>query len=83
VNSDDNPRGLGWQLRPQIGASCGNYFNPASFGHTGFTGTSLWVDPERQLIVALLTNRVYYGRNPAGISEFRPRLHNAIIRRGR
>ncbi|HEY85166.1 MAG TPA: serine hydrolase [Chloroflexi bacterium] len=83
VNSDDNPRGLGWQLRPQIGASCGNYFNPASFGHTGFTGTSLWVDPERQLVAALLTNRVYYGRNPAGISEFRPRLHNAIIRRGR
>ncbi len=79
VNFDDNPRGLGWQLRPPTGASCGNRFSPASFGHTGFTGTSLWVDPERQLVVTLLTNRVYYGRNPTGITNFRPRLHDAII----
>ncbi|HHJ06378.1 MAG TPA: class C beta-lactamase-related serine hydrolase [Anaerolineae bacterium] len=78
VNFNGNPRGLGWQLRPLAGASCGNRFSSASFGHTGFTGTSLWVDPERQLVVTLLTNRVYYGRNPAGITRFRPRLHNAL-----
>ena len=50
-----------------------------SYGHTGFTGTSLWVDPARRLVVALLTNRVYGGRDPAGIAAFRPALHGAIV----
>jgi len=54
-------------------------FGPRSYGHTGFTGTSLWVDPDRALVVALLTNRVYYGRDPAAIVDFRPRLHDAVV----
>nr|HID12471.1 class C beta-lactamase-related serine hydrolase [Anaerolineae bacterium] len=71
-------RGLGWMLRSKEGASCGRFFSPRSYGHTGFTGTSLWVDPEVGLVVVLLTNRVYYGRDPAGIAAFRPALHDAV-----
>jgi CubicO group peptidase (beta-lactamase class C family) len=78
VNFDDNPRGLGWLQRSQGWSSSGRFFSPHSYGHTGFTGTSLWVDPMRELVVALLTNRVYYGRDPEGIAEFRPRFHDAV-----
>ena len=79
VNFEDNPRGLGWLQRSQGWSSSGRLFGPRSYGHTGFTGTSLWVDPDRALVVALLTNRVYYGRDPAAIVDFRPRLHDAVV----
>mgnify|MGYP001030607249 CR=1 FL=1 len=79
VNKDDNPRGLAWLQRSQGSSSSGHLFSPNSFGHTGFTGTSLWIDPDQGLVVALLTNRVYYGRDPAGIQDFRPRLHDAVV----
>ena len=49
-------RALGWDT-PSKGSSAGNYFSARSFGHTGFTGTSLWIDPDRDLFVILLTNR--------------------------
>jgi uncharacterized protein YbbC (DUF1343 family) len=51
-------RALGWDT-PSPGSSAGRYFSPRSFGHTGFTGTSLWLDPERGVLVVLLTNRVH------------------------
>jgi CubicO group peptidase (beta-lactamase class C family) len=79
VNFDDNPRGLGWLQRSEAGSSSGRLFGPRSYGHTGFTGTSLWVDPDRELVVVLLTNRVYGGRDPEGIVGFRPRLHDAVV----
>ncbi len=79
VNMDDNPRGLGWLQRSQGYSSSGSLFGPNSYGHTGYTGTSLWVDPDRSLLVALLTNRVYHGRDPSGIAELRPRLHDAVV----
>jgi CubicO group peptidase (beta-lactamase class C family) len=79
VNFEDNPRGLGWLQRSQSWSSSGRLFGPRSYGHTGFTGTSFWVDPERQLVVVLLTNRVYYGRDPSCIIDFRPRLHDAVV----
>jgi CubicO group peptidase (beta-lactamase class C family) len=75
----DIRRGLGWMLRSQSGSSSGQWFGPRSYGHTGYTGTSLWVDPDRGLLVVLLTNRVYRGRDPAGIARLRPLLHDAII----
>ena len=81
AGDDENPRGLGWLQRSASYSSSGHYFGPRSFGHTGFTGTSLWVDPDRQLVVALLTNRVYYGRDPEPIQDFRPRLHDAVVMR--
>ncbi len=56
-------RGLGWALRTTDENSCGIVLSRESFGHTGFTGTSVWADPRRDLTVVLLTNAVYYGRN--------------------
>ncbi len=72
-------RGLGWQLMADDGGPVGKGFSADSFGHTGFTGVSLWVDPARALTVALLTNRVYNGRAPEPIARFRVRLHQAVL----
>jgi CubicO group peptidase (beta-lactamase class C family) len=72
-------RGLGWMLRSDPDPACSTEFGPDSFGHTGFTGTSLWCDPERELVVALLTNRVYHGRNPEPITRLRPAVHAAVV----
>ncbi len=54
-------RALGWDTCNQKG-SCGEYLSESAFGHTGFTGTSLWIDPEREMFVILLTNRVHAAR---------------------
>jgi serine-type D-Ala-D-Ala carboxypeptidase len=51
-----------------------------TFGHLGFTGTSVWIDRERQLVIALLTNRVHPTRDNALIRVWRPRIHNAVLR---
>ncbi len=82
VQSQADGRGLGWVLKtpPPAYSSAGALFSPQSFGHTGFTGTSLWIDPRRELVVALLTNRVYYGRDPQAITALRPAVHDAICR---
>ncbi len=72
-------RGLGFALWCPDPEASGNPFGPAAFGHTGFTGTSLWIDPARDLVVACLTNRVYYGRAGGGILQFRVALHRAIV----
>lgn len=71
-------RGLGWDLIKNSHSSGGVFFSEAAFGHTGFTGTSLWVDPKLKLGVALLTNRVHPTRENTNIISFRPRLHNLI-----
>ena len=55
-------RGLGWALKTSADNSCGARMSSASFGHTGFTGTCVWVDPARDLNVVLLTNAVHHGR---------------------
>jgi serine-type D-Ala-D-Ala carboxypeptidase len=73
-------RGLGFLLWGPDPANSGFPFSQSAFGHTGFTGTSLWIDPARRLVVALLTNRVYYGRLPGPIQAYRPRLHRAIVK---
>ncbi|WP_042459411.1 serine hydrolase domain-containing protein [Neobacillus dielmonensis] len=70
-------RGLGWILKSPQNSSCGDLFSESSYGHTGFTGTSIWFDPEIQLHVILLTNRVHFGRKDP-ILRLRPRLHNII-----
>ncbi|GIO26491.1 serine hydrolase domain-containing protein [Ornithinibacillus bavariensis] len=74
---DDEYRGLGWQLKSPMYSPCGDYFSNSTYGHTGFTGTSIWFDPEIDLHVILLTNRVHFGRKPP-ILRLRPRLHNLI-----
>jgi CubicO group peptidase (beta-lactamase class C family) len=72
-------RGLGWLLSAYEDSSAGDHFSPDSYGHTGFTGTSLWIDPARALVVACLTNRVYPGREKLGIHAFRRSIHDALV----
>lgn len=72
------PRALGWVV-PTEPSSSGHYFSASSFGHTGYTGTSLWLDPERELFVILLTNRVHPTRANTQIDAVRPALHDAIL----
>lgn len=72
-------RGLGWMLRSEHNSSAGDLMSMDAYGHTGFTGTSLWIDPQHAVVVALLSNRVYYGRDPGGIHKLRRVVHNAIM----
>jgi len=72
-------RGLGWQMKAFEAPSCGQYFSAESYGHTGFVGNSVWVDPQRELVVVLLTNHVYFGRDKAQITRFRPLFHDTVI----
>ncbi len=76
--SDASTRGLGWDTRSETGSSSGSKFSMRSFGHTGYTGTSVWCDPERQLFVALLTNRVHPSSENLKIAAVRPKFHDAV-----
>ncbi|MBK9123754.1 MAG: beta-lactamase family protein [Chloroflexi bacterium] len=78
VVSNDLRRGLGFVIKPHVGANCGDLMSPETFGHTGFTGTSLWIDPRRKLVVALLTNSVYHGRSMPGTYELRRAVHTIL-----
>jgi serine-type D-Ala-D-Ala carboxypeptidase len=71
-------RALGWDT-PSPESSSGTHFSPESFGHLGFTGTSLWIDPTRRLSVTLLTNRTWPNRASQAIRQVRPRVHDAIV----
>jgi beta-glucosidase-like glycosyl hydrolase/CubicO group peptidase (beta-lactamase class C family) len=75
--SDASSRGLGWDT-PEGRSSAGDYFSAASFGHTGFTGTSIWIDPEQELYVVLLTNRVNPTRANQAHIELRRAVHDAV-----
>ncbi len=72
-------RGLGFALWLDDPEASSNPFSQRAFGHTGFTGTCLWMDPERDLVVALLTNEVYNGRQNRGIAGLRVAVHRAIV----
>jgi serine-type D-Ala-D-Ala carboxypeptidase len=76
-------RALGFDTPSSEGASCGSRFGKfgalGAIGHLGFTGTSLWIDFDRQLVVSLLTNRVALGRENLKIREFRPLFHDAVL----
>ena len=78
--SDQSSRGLGWDTKSPEGSSAGKYFSLLSWGHTGYTGTSVWTDPELKTFVILLTNRVYPTRNNNKLSQVRPLIHDAIYR---
>lgn len=72
-------RALGWDTPSLVGSSAGTRFSQTSFGHLGFTGTSLWVDPDRQLSVTLLTNRTWPDQRSQAIRQVRPLVHDAIV----
>jgi serine-type D-Ala-D-Ala carboxypeptidase len=78
AQTEDVRRGLGWALKAEEGAMCGDRFSPLSYGHSGFTGTTLWIDPQANLVVALLTNAVWAGRDKEGIYELRREVHDMI-----
>jgi CubicO group peptidase (beta-lactamase class C family) len=71
-------RALGWDTM-LLTSSCGTGMSPRAFGHTGFTGTSLWIDPERNVYVVLLTNRVHPSRTNDAITPIRPAVHDAVM----
>lgn len=70
-------RALGWDT-PSAGSSAGHFSSPRSFGHTGFTGTSIWIDPTRSLFVILLTNRVNPTRNATRVFALRRAVADAV-----
>lgn len=76
------PRTAGWDTpcSPSGGGSqAGGRFSEGSFGHLGYTGCSLWIDPSREAVVVLLTNRIFYGKQNDGLKKLRPMLHDAVM----
>jgi serine-type D-Ala-D-Ala carboxypeptidase len=73
-------RGLGFDLKSAQDSSAGAAISERAFGHLGFTGCSLWIDPDRRAVIALLTNRVHVGADLDAIKAFRPRFHDAMVR---
>ena len=71
-------RALGWDTMLPT-SSCGTRMSPRAFGHVGFTGTSLWIDPDAAIYVVLLTNRVYPSPVNDAIKQVRPALHDAVM----
>ena len=71
-------RALGWDT-PSGASQSGKYFGSNSFGHLGYTGTSLWIDPERQLSITLLTNRTWPDCANLAIKQVRPKFHDAVV----
>lgn len=78
TKSLDGNRGLGWVLKGDTFDASGDLFSTYSYGHTGFTGTSIWIDPKTDLFVVLLTNSIHFGRNNS-ILRLRRIFHNAVI----
>ena len=71
-------RALGWDT-PSSPSQSGKHFSARSFGHLGYTGTSLWIDPERRLSVTLLTNRTWPDCSSEKIKQLRPKFHDAVV----
>ena len=72
-------RALGWDT-PSAPSQSGKYFSSRSFGHLGYTGTSLWIDPDRQLSITLLTNRTWPDCQNQAIKQVRPAFYDAVMK---
>jgi len=70
---------LGWDTKSQAASSAGRRISASAFGHLGFTGTSIWCDPDRDVVVVLLTNRVCPSRANEKIKGFRPAFHDGVL----
>jgi CubicO group peptidase (beta-lactamase class C family) len=79
TNVPGSSRALGWDTMLPT-SSCGTLMSPTAIGHTGFTGTTLWIDWERNLYVVLLTNRVHPTRENNAHKRIRPAFHDAVLR---
>jgi serine-type D-Ala-D-Ala carboxypeptidase len=78
VQRPERGRALGWDVARGDRSSAGDYFSEESVGHTGFTGTSIWIDPKRDLFVVLLTNRVHPSAANQKHIALRRAVHNAV-----
>jgi CubicO group peptidase (beta-lactamase class C family) len=78
TSPEGTSRALGWDT-PSSPSQSGRFFSARSFGHLGFTGTSLWIDPERELSVTLLTNRTWPDCANQAIKQVRPKFHDAVL----
>ncbi|MBT8370910.1 MAG: beta-lactamase family protein, partial [Deltaproteobacteria bacterium] len=76
----DTDKALGFDMPAAKNSSSGNYFSRNSVGHLGFTGTSFWMDLDRSIIIILLTNRVHPSRENMAIKDFRPKLHDMLMK---
>lgn len=72
---------LGWDTPTPGKSTSGKFFSRQSVGHLGFTGTSLWIDLSRKIIILLLTNRIHPSRKNEGIRRFRPMIHDLVMKR--
>jgi CubicO group peptidase (beta-lactamase class C family) len=77
---EGSTRALGWDTRSEKHSMAGEYMSMQAFGHSGFTGTTIWIDPVNQVFVVLLSNRVYPTRENRKISSVRPIIHNYAMR---
>ena len=78
---DKSTWALGFDTPAARGSSSGKYLSATSVGHLGFTGTSFWIDREKDLGIVLLTNRVHPRRDNVGLKKFRPLFHDAVVKR--
>ncbi|MBI2223099.1 MAG: beta-lactamase family protein [Acidobacteria bacterium] len=78
IDVPDSSRALGWDTMLPT-SSCGTKLSARAIGHTGFTGTSLWIDPEQDLYIVLLTNRVHPTRENNRLKELRGKIHDAVL----
>ena len=84
IRNQNMPQGsdmaLGWDTPSPSGSSAGDYFSNSSFGHLGFTGTSVWADKEKEIIIVMLTNRVHPSREKKGIYGIRREFYNRVMK---
>ena len=78
ISPQGTSRALGWDT-PSAPSQSGKYFSAKSIGHLGYTGTSLWIDRDRQLSITLLTNRTWPDCQNQAIKQLRPAFHDAVI----
>jgi len=76
---EGSTRALGWDTPSDEGSSAGTLLSRSSFGHTGFTGTSIWIDPDRDLFIILLTNRVHPSRENNAILQIRGHVADSVV----
>jgi CubicO group peptidase (beta-lactamase class C family) len=75
----DSTWALGWDSPSPEYSSSGRHFTTEAVGHLGFTGTSVWIEPSREIAISLLTNRVHPRRNNEAIRDFRPKIHDLVM----
>ena len=77
---EESTRAIGWDTRSEQGSMAGDYMSMQTYGHSGFTGTTIWIDPQRNIFIVLLTNRVHPTRENQKIRKVRPVVHDFVMK---